>query len=77
MEIIEMLGNYGFITVEGTEIIVNDSIGFDFDWSEIYDEEYDAMDEEELNYCPRHDARHAVAPITDDTRHETVGWPCE
>lgn len=50
MEIIEMLDNYGFITVEGTEIIVNDFIGFDFDWSEIYDEEYEAMDEEELNY---------------------------
>ena len=50
MEIIEMLDNYGFITVEGTEIIVNDFIGFDFDWSEIYDEEYEALDDEELNY---------------------------
>ena len=49
MEIIEMLSNYGFITVEGMEITVADFVGFDADWSEIYDEEYEAMDDDELD----------------------------
>ena len=49
MEIIEMLDNYGFITVEGMEITVADFVGFDDDWGEIYDEEYEALDDEELD----------------------------
>ena len=49
MEIIEMLDNYGFITVEGMEITVADFVGFDDDWAEIYDEEYEALDDEELD----------------------------
>ena len=49
MEIIEMLNNYGFIAVEGMEITVVDFVGFDDDWSEIYDEEYEALDDEELD----------------------------
>ena len=49
MEIIEMLDNYGFITVEGLEITVADFVGFDDDWSEIYDEEYEALDDDELD----------------------------
>ena len=49
MEIIEMLNNYGFITVEDMEITVADFIGFDANYSEIYDEEYEAMDDEELD----------------------------
>lgn len=49
MEIIEMLSNYGFITVEGMEITVADFVGFADDWSEIYDKEYEAMDDEELD----------------------------
>ena len=47
MEIIEMLSNYGFITVEDMTITVEDFVGFDDDWNEIYNEEYEAMDEEE------------------------------
>ena len=47
MEIIEMLSNYGFITVEDMTITVEDFIGFDDDWNEIYNEEYEAMDDEE------------------------------
>lgn len=47
MEIIEMLSNYGFITVEGMEITVEDFVGFDDDWGEIYNEEYEALDDEE------------------------------
>lgn len=49
MEIIEMLDNYGFITVDGLKITVEDFVGFDDDWSEIYDEEYEALDDEELD----------------------------
>jgi hypothetical protein len=49
MEIIEMLDNYGFITVEGMEITVADFVGFDDNWGEIYDEEYEALDDEELD----------------------------
>lgn len=49
MEIIEMLNNYGFITVEDMEITVADFVGFDSNYSEIYDEEYEAMDDEELD----------------------------
>lgn len=49
MEIIEMLGNYGFITVEDMRITVADFVGFDDNWSEIYDEEYEAMDDDELD----------------------------
>lgn len=49
MEIIEMLADYGFITVEDMEITVADFVGFDDDWSEIYDEEYEALDDEELD----------------------------
>lgn len=49
MEIIEMLDNYGFITVEGMGITVADFVGFDDDWGEIYDEEYEALDDEELD----------------------------
>ena len=49
MEIIEMLGNYGFITVMDMEITVEDFIGFDDNWSEIFDEEYEALDDEELD----------------------------
>lgn len=49
MEIVEMLGAYGFITVEGMEITVADFVGFDEHWSEIFDEEYEALDDEELN----------------------------
>ena len=49
MEIIEMLDNYGFITVEGMEITVADFVGFDDDWGEIYDEEYEVLDDEELD----------------------------
>ncbi len=47
MEIIEMLSNYGFITVEDMTITVEDFIGFDDDWNEIFNEEYEAMDDEE------------------------------
>lgn len=47
MEIIEMLNNYGFITVEDMTITVEDFVGFDDDWGEIYNEEYEALDEEE------------------------------
>ena len=50
MEIIEMLDNYGFITVDGTKIIVADFVGFDSAWSEVFDEEYEALDDEELDY---------------------------
>lgn len=49
MEIIEMLDNYGFITVEDMKIIVADFVGFDANYSEIYDEEYEALDDEELD----------------------------
>lgn len=49
MEIIEMLDNYGFITVDGLEITVADFVGFDDDWSEIYDEEYEALDDDDLD----------------------------
>lgn len=49
MEIIEMLDNYGFITVEDMKITVADFVGFDADYSEIYDEEYEALDDEELD----------------------------
>ena len=49
MEIIEMLNNYGFITVEGMKITVADFVGFDDNWSEIYDEEFEAMDDDELD----------------------------
>lgn len=49
MEIIEMLADYGFITVEDMEITVADFVGFDADWSEVYDEEYEALDDEELD----------------------------
>ena len=49
MEIIEMLSNYGFITVEDMKITVADFVGFDDNWSEIYDEEYEAMDDDELD----------------------------
>lgn len=49
MEIIEMLDNYGFITVEDMRITVADFVGFDDDWAEIYDEEYEALDDEELD----------------------------
>lgn len=49
MEIIEMLNNYGFITVEDMRITVADFVGFDDDWAEIYDEEYEALDDEELD----------------------------
>ena len=47
MEIIEMLNNYGFISVNGMEITVEDFIGFNDDWEEEFSEEYEAMDEEE------------------------------
>lgn len=47
MEIIEMLNNYGFITVEDMAITVEDFVGFDDNWGEIYNEEYEAMDDEE------------------------------
>lgn len=47
MEIIEMLSNYGFITVEDMTITVEDFVGFDDDWNEIFNEEYEAMDDEE------------------------------
>lgn len=50
MEIIEMLNDYGFITVEGTKIIVADFVGFDSTWSGVFNEEYEALDDEELNY---------------------------
>lgn len=50
MEIIEMLNDYGFITIEGTKIIVADVVGFDSAWSEVFNEEYEALDDEELNY---------------------------
>lgn len=49
MEIIEMLNNYGFITVEDMRITVADFVGFDDDWGEIYDEEYEALDDDELD----------------------------
>jgi hypothetical protein len=49
MEIIEMLDNYGFITVEDMKITVADFVGFDANYSEIYDEEYEALDDEELD----------------------------
>ena len=49
MEIIEMLDNYGFITVEDMKITVVDFVGFDANYSEIYDEEYEALDDEELD----------------------------
>ena len=49
MEIIEMLNNYGFITVEDMRITVADFVGFDDDWNEIYDEEYEALDDDELD----------------------------
>ena len=49
MEIIEMLDNYGFITVEDMRITVADFIGFDANYSEIYDEEYEAMDDDDLD----------------------------
>lgn len=47
MEIVEMLNNYGFITVDGMDITVEDFIGFDDNWCEEFSEEYEAMDEEE------------------------------
>ena len=49
MEIIEMLEDYGFITVHGMKITVADFAGFDDDWCEIYDEEYKALDDDELD----------------------------
>ena len=44
-----MLNNYGFITVEDMRITVADFVGFDDDWNEIYDEEYEALDDDELD----------------------------
>lgn len=49
MEIIEMLNNYGFITVEDMRITVADFVEFDSNYSEIYDEEYENMDDDELD----------------------------
>ena len=50
MEIIEMLADYSFITVEDMEITVADFVGFDSSWSEVYDEDFEALDDEELDY---------------------------
>ena len=70
MEIIEMLNNYGFITVEDMEITVADFVGFDDDWSEIYDEEYEALSDEEL------DALYSLLEDLEDLGY-TVRWTHE
>ena len=70
METIEMLSNYGFITVEGMEITVADFVGFDDNWSEIYDEEFEAMDDDEL------DALYSLLEDLEDLGY-TVRWTHE
>lgn len=70
METIEMLSNYGFITVEGMEITVADFVGFDDNWSEIYDEEFEAMDDDEL------DALYSLLEDLEDMGY-TVRWTHE
>lgn len=70
MEIIEMLNGYGFITVEDMEITVADFVGFDDDWSEIYDEEYEALDDDEL------DALYTILEDLEDLGY-TVHWTHE
>lgn len=70
METIEMLSNYGFITVEGMEITVADFVGFDSNWSEIYDEEFEAMDDDEL------DALYSLLEDLEDLGY-TVRWTHE
>lgn len=70
METIEMLNNYGFITVEGMEITVADFVGFDDNWSEIYDEEFEAMDDDEL------DALYSLLEDLEDLGY-TVRWTHE
>ena len=70
MEIIEMLNNYGFITVEDMRITVADFVGFDDDWGEIYDEEYEALDDDEL------DALYALLEDLEELGY-TVYWTHE
>jgi len=70
METIEMLSNYGFITVEDMEITVADFVGFDDNWSEIYDEEFEAMDDDEL------DALYSLLEDLEDLGY-TVRWTHE
>lgn len=70
METIEMLSNYGFITVEDMEITVADFVGFDSNWSEIYDEEFEAMDDDEL------DALYSLLEDLEDLGY-TVRWTHE
>lgn len=70
MEIIEMLNDYGFITVEDMEITVADFVGFDDDWSEVYDEEYEALDDDEL------DALYTILEDLEDLGY-TVRWTHE
>ena len=70
MEIIEMLNGYGFITVDGMEITVDDFGGFDEDWNELENEEFAALDDDEL------DALYTILEDLEDLGY-TVRWTHE